>query len=124
MQVLIVGDKPSRFNKSPNVPFIGARCEKRLRSWLDYLGLKWEDCRFVNQSERAWCALHIQVSKDWHIPIIALGNNASKALTGTNHFKLGHPSGLNRKLNSKEYEKKMLDKCKEWLYDYGYIKGV
>lgn len=32
------------------------------------------------------------------------------------HFKLPHPSGLNRKLNDKEALEKLLADCKAWLY--------
>jgi len=48
--------------------------------------------------------------------VIALGNIASEALTkiGVKHFKLPHPSGLNRKLNDKNYINKVLKECKEY----------
>ena len=43
--------------------------------------------------------------------ILALGNTASDALNRLNidHFKLPHPSGLNRKLNDKEYLTRILN---------------
>lgn len=115
MKVLIVGDRPSKYNTDPGVPFIGARCEKRLRYWLEYLGLKWDECVFVNQSEKALCLFYIQCAMGV-MPIIALGSNASKVLKNIKHIAIDHPSGLNRKLNNKEYEKKMLDFCKKMLY--------
>lgn len=48
--------------------------------------------------------------------VIALGNVASEALIKINvdHFKLPHPSGLNRKLNDKKYVTRVLKECKEY----------
>lgn len=115
LNILIVGDSPSKLNKDPNVPFIGAKCEKRLRSWLEYLQLNWNDCIFINSTDKdAKYKVQNLLKKNYNI--IALGNKASNFLNYKDHFKLPHPSGLNRKLNDKVYEKKMLDNCKEWLY--------
>ena len=50
--------------------------------------------------------------------IIALGNNASKAIQGE-HFKLPHPSRLNRQLNDKEFIANRLKLCKDWLTEKG-----
>ena len=49
--------------------------------------------------------------------IITLGNTANEALTllGIQHFQLPHPSGLNRKLNNKEYLTKVLSECQKYL---------
>lgn len=49
--------------------------------------------------------------------VIALGSFASRALSssGVEHFVLPHPSPLNRKLNNKQYEKQVIEECKEWL---------
>ena len=49
--------------------------------------------------------------------IIALGNFSSETLTklGIDHFKMPHPSPRNRKLNDKEFEKKMINECKSYL---------
>lgn len=51
--------------------------------------------------------------------IIALGNFSSMTLSklGIKHFKMPHPSPRNRKLNDKEYEKKMIEECKNYLQD-------
>ena len=44
--------------------------------------------------------------------IVALGNVASNALNkiGLKHFKMPHPSGLNRQLNNKEFMNDRLNK--------------
>jgi len=51
--------------------------------------------------------------------VIALGNKVSSALSklGIHHFKLPHPSGKNRSLNDKEFEKNIILKCEEYLND-------
>lgn len=50
--------------------------------------------------------------------VIALGNVASNSLKKLNidHFKMPHPSGLNRQLNDKEFEKKKIKECYNYLY--------
>lgn len=50
--------------------------------------------------------------------VIALGEFASYALTkiGVDHFKLPHPSGLNRQINDKSFVKQKLKECKKY-YD-------
>ena len=49
--------------------------------------------------------------------ILALGNFVSDSLKKMkiDHFKLPHPSGLNRKLNDKEYVKRILRYCKFYI---------
>tara|TARA_B100000287_G_scaffold215852_1_gene203601 strand:- start:1126 stop:1500 length:375 start_codon:yes stop_codon:yes gene_type:complete len=51
--------------------------------------------------------------------VIALGNIASEALTKikVDHFKLPHPSGLNRQLNDKTYVSKVLKDCNKYVTD-------
>jgi hypothetical protein len=50
--------------------------------------------------------------------VLALGNFPSEALTKINikHFKLPHPSGLNRLLNDSNYELSVLNNCREYIY--------
>jgi hypothetical protein len=52
-----------------------------------------------------------------HRKIIALGEVASKSLNkvGVSHFKLPHPSPLNRKLNDKVFIQNILKECKKYL---------
>jgi hypothetical protein len=51
--------------------------------------------------------------------VVALGNFPSRALDmiSISHFKLPHPSGLNRLLNNKQYELGELDACAKYIYD-------
>lgn len=97
VKVAFVGDKPSRLNIHPDIPFVGARCFGRL---LQYIRETMPDYYIVLNSTDAdmfkACAL---VADGFQF--IALGNKASKRLTetGIEHFKLPHPSGRNRKIN-------------------------
>lgn len=120
MKVVFVGDKPSRLNKDPNVAFVGAKCHKRLMKWINFL--ETENYKLINSHNEdcKLALLYINIfSKIENIKFIALGKTASKRLSnlGIDHYKLDHPSGLNRKLNNKEYELDMLKKCRKWLYE-------
>ncbi len=115
--VVFVGNRPSKLNKDPNVAFVGAKCYKRLLKWIDFL--ETENHKLIN-SHNTDCVLAIQYLNIFpHIKFVALGKAASVRLTrlDVKHYKLDHPSGLNRKLNDKHYELDMLKKCKEWLYE-------
>ena len=59
----------------------------------------------------------LQECSEGYDKVLALGGFPSKALNkiGVEHFTLPHPSGLNRKLNDKEYERQILEKCSEYL---------
>jgi hypothetical protein len=49
--------------------------------------------------------------------VVALGNFAAEALTkaGIHHFKLPHPSPLNRLINDPVYINRVLSECREFL---------
>ena len=49
--------------------------------------------------------------------VVALGNFAAEALmkAGIDHFKLPHPSPLNRQINDEAFIKKCLDECSQYL---------
>jgi hypothetical protein len=49
---------------------------------------------------------------------VALGEDASHRLNSEfiEHFKLPHPSGLNRKLNDKQEISRLLYRCKKYIY--------
>lgn len=116
MKVIFVGDKPSRFNLDLNIAFIGAKCYPRLMKWLNFLEA--ENCSLLNSHTIELLTRIIQCEAHG-FKIVALGNNASNRLTkvGVKHFRMPHPSGLNRKLNDKQYELDMLKEVKDWLYE-------
>ena len=109
--IYIVGDRPSKHNLDKNVPFIGTKSFTTLAGWIEVLQL--QDYKIYNA--------YNELGKANVLPengiFIALGNNAAKALKGKVCFKLPHPSGLNRKLNDKQWLQQQLQACKVWLKD-------
>lgn len=108
--ILFVGDKPSPRMKPGSGAFIGAVCEARLMEWIKKLDIK--EFIIMNQVD---LVPEIWQVKNKLYTVIALGNNASKALKNTEHFKLPHPSFRNRLLNDPNYIKQKLKECKEYL---------
>lgn len=121
MKILVVGMCPSNkptLGKTRNATF------KRLESWMDSLGV--HHFSFSNTFDypapptlskvdyKRLCTL----TKDYD-KIIALGGFVSLALNRLNvkHFTLPHPSPLNRLLNDKMYENKIISECKDYLND-------
>ena len=114
--ILFFGDRPSPRMKINAKPFKGAACENRLREWIVYLT---KDIRTTVWIEnQVNCDIGLLQYWSRGCIVVALGNNASKALTkaSVSHFKLPHPSGLNRQLNNKKYVAKRLKEC------YNYIR--
>lgn len=114
MRVLLVGANPSKKNLFSHVPFVGTKSEKVLNEWIEFLDLK--NYTIINASDRVLeKGEKLQVGdfnierlvreSEKHDVVIALGADASKAcsLCAIEHYKLPHPSGLNRQLNDKEY---------------------
>ena len=113
MKVLIVGDEPSK-QTDPKVTFKGAACEKRLMQWIKDLGIT--EYELINRTHPDFDLIRFRYRWGWNMPIIALGNNASKALGPYyDHFKLPHPSGRNRKINNKQYLVSILNECRLYL---------
>lgn len=116
MKVILVGDKPSRLNTHPDVPFVGAKCYSRLLSWIEYLKIK--NYVIFNSHNSDWQQIivmyHFLYPND---KFIALGKNAQKRLTklGVKFFPMEHPSGLNRKLNDKKYIETKLKECSNYI---------
>lgn len=117
MLTIFVGDEPSKLNTDHNKAFVGAKCNKRLDKWISYLGLNEKQTLKINSKDTVDLALIKYAASDKNNNVVALGNLAAKRLKMADilFYKIDHPSGLNRKLNDKAYEKKMLDDCKEWL---------
>jgi len=116
-RVLIVGINPSAAKLGHNTTW------RRLPSWADTLGLNifsFTNCIYAPGPYK-FSDVDLDLIKnctEGHDKIVALGNFASKVLQKINidHFTLPHPSGLNRKLNDKSYERDQLVKCKEYIY--------
>lgn len=129
MKILILGRNPSRTNISPDIPFIGAPCYKRIKDWVEYL----------THSSRLFVAgnctnsLNAKFNK-FTIPtyastlksscvaqnincVVALGNDSARVCEVANmkYFKLPHPSGLNRLVNNREKIKEALRACDEYI---------
>ena len=115
--MLIVGINPSSSKSiSPCITL------KRLYGWADALSIQFFS--FVNCIGRPGPYSHRDVDYELLLAcvegydkVIALGGFPSRALDkiGVDHFMLPHPSGLNRKLNDKEYEKRILEECDAYI---------
>jgi hypothetical protein len=116
-RILIVGINPSSVNPAKICASI-----KRLYRWTDDMGIGFFS--FTN------CIPHAGKYTDKDIDyeflnncikgydrVVALGGFPSKALSklDVDHFVLPHPSGLNRKLNDKSYEREVLKNCSDYL---------
>lgn len=115
-KVLFIGDEPSSKNVSNFVPFVGAKCFDTLVEWIKYLE---PDFYFIVNSDSYHDFMFINDLRKTDFKFVALGKNASKRLDtmAIKHFTLPHPSGLNRKLNNKEYLKEQLNSCGRYLYN-------
>lgn len=111
IKCIFVGDEPNASAQS-RTPFRHARCAPRLLQWIDYL-VGDDDYIVINQCDYKDFELRNLFGKHM-LPMIALGNKASSRLK-MSHFKLPHPSGLNRQINDKAYMFKVLRACKAYL---------
>lgn len=109
----MVGDTPSNYNTDKDVAFIGAKCYETLREWVHYLDVQ---PYLINRTSDNF-EVSVAYAVENNYPIIALGNNAEKALKDLKaaHFKLPHPSGRNRQLNDKKFIETKLLECSVWL---------
>jgi hypothetical protein len=122
--VLFVGMNPGTavVNEVPRYSALG-----RLFEWGTILGLR--HFGFINVFDRPGAFRPSQVDVDFlraafdiHSgPIIVLGNVASTVLKRleVEHFVLPHPSYRNRKLNDRDFEKRILEECRRWISGRG-----
>ena len=115
--LLIVGQNPSSAKKAKKNDSLD-----RLLDWCT--AWKLDEWDFMNCSDEPGDKYIIDFDRlkdagQQFDKIIALGNVASNALkkVGVDHFKMPHPSPLNRQLNDKQFEKTMIKEC------YNYIMG-
>jgi hypothetical protein len=94
----------------------------RLNDWVEKLGL--DTFTFMNAYPHPGKCKVSQVNLDnlrkalYKFPrVVALGNFAAEALmkAGIDHFKLPHPSPLNRQINDDRFINKCLEECREYL---------
>ena len=118
IKIIFVGDKPSKKNFDPDVAFVGTRSYVTLIDWINLMGLR-NPVYTINSDTPAKQQSIAYARLTREFKFVALGNNASKVLSKLKipHFKLPHPSGLNRKCNDKEYLSRQLEKCRQYLED-------
>lgn len=131
MKIIFVGDKPSNKNFRKDIPFWGTKSYTKLLSWIGELQIHLDDVAVINR-DAAYESTHpwyrgavLECGMSERVFYVALGDKAEAELKKwtpfkENYYKLDHPSGLNRKLNDKQYEKEMLNGCKRWLREQGY----
>lgn len=112
IRVIFVGDKPSKANTDPTVAFEGTKSWITFQKWADLLGLSPSEYEKVNRG--SFCDIMLDLYPN--AKVIALGVEASNYLNSRDkaHFKLPHPSGLNRVLNDKEYIAHVIGECKRY----------
>lgn len=114
MKYVFVGDRPSPYNKDPKIAFLGTKSYVTLMHWIGQLQLHYSEIEIINKDD-----IPFYFGKKCRF--IALGNDATDELSmwskewNLDFFKLPHPSGLNRKLNDKEFMRQELAKCREWI---------
>lgn len=121
--IYFVADKPTKGNLSSTVPLVGTASYRTLLKWCGEIDLDVTRMRMYNQIDKPFeglsgVSLNTAIKTN-HIKVIALGNAAQKYLLKAGieeFFVLPHPSGRNRKLNDKEYVKKTLQQCKDYIY--------
>jgi G:T/U-mismatch repair DNA glycosylase len=115
-RVILVGINPS------GKPFRKGYSLDKMNMWMGALGFHHYSFSNVIPYEGEYKMKDVDTNfvrsfTNGYNKVIALGGFASKALlrAGVEHYVLPHPSPLNRKLNDKEYEKQVIEECREWL---------
>ena len=130
--IVFVGSNPS--NASPDCSgfHLSTKSRRILDQWCHDIEINIDDVLFINVCDTKTLQnkpltikqirANLPILKDKlecisNSKIIALGRTAERALTllRVDHFAAPHPSGLNRKLNDKEYVKQMISELKQYL---------
>lgn len=130
--IVFLGDKPSKKNVDANIPFVGTKSYKTLLEWVSKLGIDITEVALANREHVKtynWAkdlntgeGIYVETPNIYldilpQDKIVCLGDSAEKLVKpmGLKYFKLPHPSGLNRKINNKQYLEAELKKCKRYL---------
>lgn len=116
VKAVFVGDSPSKTNTHYSIAFVGAKCFNTLIIWIKAIQ---PDYYVVMNSDDYWEIRKINRLHEEGFKVIALGQKSSSRLKKYNisHYKMYHPSGLNRKLNNKKDVDNKLREC------YRYVRG-
>ena len=118
MKVLVVGMNPGPKHKDPEK----SKSLRKLYEWMDQVGV--ERFSFCNTFDEVGAASMSKVDlkrmctlTSGYDKIIALGGFVSTVLNKieVEHFKLPHPSPLNRLLNDKQFEREIIKQCERYL---------
>jgi uracil-DNA glycosylase family 4 len=131
MRVLLVGSNPSAASKSQNPFCLSTKSGRTLAHWVSICPIYGfiSYCNVVStatQNNRPLTTQEIKDSLsmfkskiDVILPdkIVALGKTAEKALTllGYDFYAMPHPSGLNRKLNDKDYIEEKIKGLRDYI---------
>lgn len=119
IKVVFVGDEPTSDNIRQDIAFVGTKSFTRLVEWINVISPDYYVCY---NSRRIDDLSAIKDLADAGFKVIALGQKALKRIESIafieDFFGLPHPSGLNRKLNNKEY----LDA--ELVKAYKYVRNI
>lgn len=113
-KVIFVGDEPSNKNTHPDVPFVGAKCFKKLVKWISFLRPRYYLCLNSNTNNALEAVASLEATG---FKIIALGNKASERLCRIPHHRMPHPSPQNRDLNDSEFESAALKEAYYYIHD-------
>jgi hypothetical protein len=115
MRALLIGDTPSKHNICPTIAFHGTKSWRVLQTWLVELGIA--KPMLANSTDIDIDA-KLEYAEVGRLPIIVLGRAAEKRIKALGvccYYALPHPSGLNRKLNNKQWLADELGRCGAWL---------
>lgn len=122
--IYIVGDEPSKSNKSIDVPFVGTKSYKRLLDWIYKADLDINQIVLCNRDQIYMYGgrFHaVDVSEGTYEiescdVFVALGVKAESHLTsfGLKCLRMPHPSGRNRQLNDEAFEALKIKELKEY----------
>jgi uracil-DNA glycosylase len=122
-KVIVIGQNPAdRNSRKKDFSFNNASALGRLNNWMDKVGVKFYS--FSNAVSTPGKVTKDMIDYDRLVQlckgyknVLALGEFPSKALDkiNINHFKLPHPSGLNRQINDHAFIEKRLTECKDYL---------
>lgn len=116
IKVVFVGDKPSSKNIDRNIAFVGTQSYKRLIKWI--VALKVKHYHLFNSNDQRDLD-YIKLYESWGYKVIALGLAADGRLAKESipHYRMPHPSGLNRQNNNDNYIKAKLEECRKYIYE-------